>query len=579
MRSSSAMANGTRPFLLLTVLTVCVFGNALFNDFTGDDHAIIVENSFYSSLENVPKLFKKDYTSDPVSIDRGPGQDYGSGSVAYRPALSFTYFLDHALWEKNPFGYHLTSLLLHIANVILAYLLFSCLMPAPAAQLAGMLFAIHPVQTEAVCAIGYRADLLVTFFVLSCMLSWVRYRQKKEPRWAVMALFMYSLALFSKEAALLMPAIILTYDLCLARAKLPSRTDAYRKQAWFLLLAAFYLMVYLKIFPNPALYTKMFLGKDIIGHLISVQRIWEFNIYSMLFPFNVTSVPPLYSPPLSSTIVNSGSMLSFIISAGLLVLAFRYFLQNRTSLLFLLVWFLASYIPISGLIATPNPLGYRFLYLPSIGLVGILAYYLNCSAEWLNRHTDKQYGKHLISFLLIASGMITFFNNQDWRNNYTLATRWIKDYPSFYKSHLVLGREYFRAMRFDKVIPHLEPFWQDFAKLDPWGLYCLAESHYQVGDKRKAFFFFKVLVHKHPSFSEGYFGLGKCALDQSETEQAIALFGAAIDREPKEMYFRYLAARSMRPGDEQETAKAVIRALLERHPSLPAEYRHIFPAP
>ncbi|MFA5088407.1 MAG: hypothetical protein WC552_05170, partial [Candidatus Omnitrophota bacterium] len=113
-----------RKFIILIVLvSLAAFGNSLQNGFVGDDNLLFLKNTFYRSWENFPRLFGKDYISDSNNFDLyiKNESDVGSGSVAYRPVLSATFFVDYALWKEKPFGYHLHNLILHTFNSLLAY--------------------------------------------------------------------------------------------------------------------------------------------------------------------------------------------------------------------------------------------------------------------------------------------------------------------------------------------------------------------------------------------------------------------------------------------------------------------------
>src|SRR5436189_808289 len=97
----------------------------------------------------------------------------------YIPLTWLTFGLDYVLWGMDPFGYHLTSLLLHAANAVLVYLiavrLLAVAMPALsaewlglrfAAMAAALLFSLHPLRVESVARATERRDVLCGFFYL-----------------------------------------------------------------------------------------------------------------------------------------------------------------------------------------------------------------------------------------------------------------------------------------------------------------------------------------------------------------------------------------------------------------------------
>src|ERR1700757_2816653 len=95
------------PFLVV-LLTVLAFFPSLQNGFVDwDDDANFLDNSFYRGLSwnNLRWMFTTVYLSN------------------YRPLTWVTFGFDYILWGMNPFGYHLTSLLLHGVNGLLVYFL------------------------------------------------------------------------------------------------------------------------------------------------------------------------------------------------------------------------------------------------------------------------------------------------------------------------------------------------------------------------------------------------------------------------------------------------------------------------
>src|SRR3989338_6086886 len=202
--------------LLILVISIAIYSNTLKNGFVYDDRFTIVDNIFIKDWKNLPELFSKTYFSR-------------SGEETYRPIVTLTYFLDYSLWGLKPFGYHLTNLFLHSANVVLVYLFALSLFPLNKggqgvvrwiAFLTALLFSIHPVQAEAVNAISFREDLLVVLFLLPALLLFLKVSDPSSMdkiRWwtfYILSLLLYLLALFSKEMAVILPLLLIGYHLC-----------------------------------------------------------------------------------------------------------------------------------------------------------------------------------------------------------------------------------------------------------------------------------------------------------------------------------------------------------------------------
>src|SRR3990167_2871458 len=191
--------------ILLIAVPIIAYTNSLQNTFVYDDVFTITDNYFIRNWGNFPAFFTDDYFKY-------------SGEATFRPVVTLSYFIDYSLWHLNPAGFHLTNILLHAVNVVLVYLLVSAVSRSRTASfLTSILFALHPILTEAVNGISYREDLLTTTFFLSSILlfiqSAIRNPQSKIRNYLYpLSLFSYLLALCSKEVAITLPLIIFLLD-------------------------------------------------------------------------------------------------------------------------------------------------------------------------------------------------------------------------------------------------------------------------------------------------------------------------------------------------------------------------------
>lgn len=152
---------------IICIISLAVLGyyNSLANDFVYDDKSFVVENNHIKDL-NANKLIS--YFTSPATS----ASDIRVTTDMYRPLTVLSYSIDYIFWKLNPFGYHLTSMILHILNGILVYLILSMIIKNNIIALfASLFFIIHPVQTEAVVWVSGRRDVLFTFFFLLAFFS------------------------------------------------------------------------------------------------------------------------------------------------------------------------------------------------------------------------------------------------------------------------------------------------------------------------------------------------------------------------------------------------------------------------
>ena len=160
-------ARATRSLLVVAVLLA--YAPALRNGLVWDDRAHIADN---------PHL--RDVGTAAATYFLRPEGAY------YRPLIFLSFAAEHAVWQANPLGYHLTNLLLHAINTLLLLVLARRAgegirqlldlarrtgVSEHAAALGAAVFALHPMQTEAVAYVAGRTDVLMTTGALaSCVL-------------------------------------------------------------------------------------------------------------------------------------------------------------------------------------------------------------------------------------------------------------------------------------------------------------------------------------------------------------------------------------------------------------------------
>ena len=128
-----------------------------------------------------------------------------------RPLTYFTFWLNYRLGGSGPAGYHLVNLALHLGAVLLAFGVLKRLIDRRAAMIAAAIFAIHPIQAEAVNYVFARATLLMTVLCLASLDAWVRGRH-----WLAVAWFAAALA--AKEECVAFPILLLVLNLAPVRS-------------------------------------------------------------------------------------------------------------------------------------------------------------------------------------------------------------------------------------------------------------------------------------------------------------------------------------------------------------------------
>ncbi len=138
----------------------------------------------------------------------------------YTPLSWMTLALDHVVWGMDPFGYHLTNVLLHGLSAGLFFLVLKRLLPEGAwlpAVLGALLFSVHPLRVESVAWVTERRDVLSMLLFSGSVLAWLRYAADEGRHWFFVALALQALSLAAKAHAITLPVVLLVLDVWLER--------------------------------------------------------------------------------------------------------------------------------------------------------------------------------------------------------------------------------------------------------------------------------------------------------------------------------------------------------------------------
>lgn len=149
----------------------------------------------------------------------------GSSLGHWHPLTWMTLALDRAVWGPGPFGYHLGSVLWHVLNAALFFLLARRLLrPAGrdaraadlGALLAALTWALHPLRVESVAWVSERRDVVSGAFVLGTLLAWTIGAEAGDTpaggRFRRLAFVLGSAAMASKVFTVVLPGILLILD-------------------------------------------------------------------------------------------------------------------------------------------------------------------------------------------------------------------------------------------------------------------------------------------------------------------------------------------------------------------------------
>lgn len=444
-------------FLIFAALVFITFGNALFNGLVYDDHYLIKDNHYIKSFSYLGKVLTSDVAvASPIEKPSG----------YYRPMSMFFLMLMYKVWGLKAFGLHLTTVLIHLFNTFFVFLIIRKISKNVAlAFLTACLFAVHPVHVEAVAPVFNYMGILATFFSLASFLSFIKsYEERKllatleagrqrRPRslmWFALSVFLFFCAVFSKEEAIVLPAVFALYDFYfISDLRWKNFAKHLLRYSWFLLPATAYITARVIFMPKAAAlgFWKLGLGfsvapvKAAAWQIVSTFRIFFDYLGILVLPANLSAYYLLREPwQLSGVKI----FFSIAVVLSLLIAAFYFARKQKVMSFFVFFFFITTFmfsniIPVGGLFAE------RFMYLPSLSFCVILAMGFKGLFDLFSKD-QKARGRllPLIGFVAILGSYIqaSAVRNYVWRNDVILWLDTCKKTPESYRPFQYLGDAY-----------------------------------------------------------------------------------------------------------------------------------------
>ncbi len=549
-----------RLFILCGVV-LTVYMNSLFNGFSGDDQLLFINNSFFHSWSNLRMLFASGYNTNPVDIFNNTG--FFSGSVAYRPVLSLSFFVDWALWKSFAQGYHVQNVLFHVFNVILVFLLgrkiFSGSSRDFKAFWTAIFFGVMPLNSEAVCAIGFRADVLAMFFVLSAMLFYLLHDERsgrfERTLYLAASYASYFLAVFSKESAVVFPVIFLIYDMIFKHPhKVFWKRVEWKRQLGYWAIMAGYVFLYTQVFVNKMLGQVPLLGEGVFGHAIRAVEIFGYYMLRAFLPWTVKILPPVFSFPEEIASVVSPWDLAGIAFLGTVLLILWRALKDRKMVWFGFLWMMIGYAPVSNLLPVVTPIAHRFFYLPALGFSIILVELLKMAGDSLERRHFAQ-TTFVFTIWAVLCAVFTIALNSAWKSNYLNISHMIKDFPKNGRSQLLMGIVYDSFAEPYEAIHCFEKAEQLGFGWDP-RIVMAGENYERIGRAEKALEVYNNSIQEYPDLYFGYLGVGRFLFKEKNYQQALIYLKEGYARSPRFELGGYMIQCYRLLGDEAAAGEA-----------------------
>ncbi|MFT7486513.1 MAG: tetratricopeptide (TPR) repeat protein, partial [Candidatus Paceibacteria bacterium] len=435
--------------LLVLLAALATYWPALNSPFVFDDLQIIVGNDHVHEGD-AGTIFGSGYWD-------GYNELLGEQQALYRPLTVQTYAWNWAAGGEHPAGFRAANIFLHaLTSILVLGLLRKILMSRPGAFVGALLFAVHPIQTEAVTYIAGRADVLAALFFFGAWLvftSMEGLRGGARRSMYAASLGLFGLALLSKEMAATLPAVLMLFDFV---ARLQQRESlsgglGYLRKRWqlyagyFAVLGAF---LALRAAVLGAVMPAAGMIKERANPLAELSLMERFDdamgllgreLALLVYPQPLSVDYSFGAIPVSRELFAAESLPYSLLA--LVALVFAMLLLLRRSHLMLaagLLFFFGTLFPVSNLaFVIGTNMGERVLYLVSFAA----ALTLGAGVRWWLGKSEKAFPLVVLASasLMLFAGWRTLVRNVDYKSGYRLFEAATKAYPAACRAQFNFG--------------------------------------------------------------------------------------------------------------------------------------------
>jgi len=428
------------PVLLLSLVSIVCYFNSIFSGFVFDDVSAIKDNKDLRPNSPLSNILYNDFWGLPMSKEQS--------HKSYRPLTVLSFRLNYLVHGLSPLGYHLVNLLLHLLVTQLYYAVCRHYTSQQVSQIAALLFAVHPVHTEAVAGAVGRAELLSSIFFLLALLSYHKQSGGRVNPRSYLHLLLpglaAGLAMLSKEQGVTVIGLCIVHELCwlqdlhktITRLLLNPKSSPKPKELLqrllpsflpvFILICSLALLLVARLllqgsslpvftkFDNPGSHATALPKALTLTHLLYV------NLGLLFCPSSLCCDWTMGSIPLINSVSDPRNLLTLFTIAAILHLVFATLKTGNPlsrQLVMAIAWLVLPFIPAANLFF---PVGFvvaeRILYLPSMGFSLIVSLGFHRLHNQCNNVRVRNILWAAAGLLLLTHSLKTISRNADWRN-------------------------------------------------------------------------------------------------------------------------------------------------------------------
>jgi len=444
----------------------------------------------------------------------------------WHPLTWLSLMLDYQLYGNSPRGFHMTNLLLHLANVLLVFGVLKWMTGSVwRSAFVAALFALHPLHVESVAWAAERKDVLSTLFWMLTMAAYLRYVKRPSVSWYLLTMLAFTLGLMAKPMLVTLPFVLLLLDYW-PIGRLQWRT-CYRlvlEKVPFLALSAVSSVV-------------TFLVQQSGGAVVKVDRIpldirvpnafvsYLAYILKMIWPSNLAVYYPHRYDRLPTWQV--------VVAAVLLLGISIWIVRSARSHKYLLVgwlWYLGTLVPVIGLVQVGHQaMADRYTYVPLIGLFIIVAWGAGeLVAKWPNLKIAVVTSAGVaVSAIMICTWVYAGY----WRDSFTLFNHVLEATGENSIAHYCLSNAFYEQKQYDKALYHAQQVLRVVTD-NPKVHHHLAQAYFMLDQLDEAILQWKEILRIKSDYPDAYSGLANIYVKKGQIDEAIGCFNEALRLKP-----------------------------------------------
>jgi protein O-mannosyl-transferase len=544
--------------VLVSAITFVAYLSTLSFGFVYDDKPVIQDNFVIRSWSLLAR-----YLAHKIPANLAPP---ASGSF-FRPITLLWLRVNYAIFGPNPAGWHFAMLMGHVLMSYLVFLVVGKLTNnRQTAAIAGILFGLHPVHVENVAWLSSVSDLLVSIFLLASFLAFLNYRDGKR-LWMSASVLLFGLALLSKETAGVFPFLILGFAAMFAHPRTTENSqrvwaalkDGLASAPYFIILVTYLLAR--RMVPSGGGEPLAAIGWKTM--LLTAPSVLWFDLKHLLLPISSSefySMDYVMIPHFANFWLPTLLVTAVLLAAGYCISKLRDPRLGIFSLGFAVLTILPA-LYLRG-IAAGNFVHDRFLYLPSVGIVILIALALERPFV-LETHAAV---KWVVVTMISAAAFIGTLEHQvQWASNFTLYQNAMKYAPENPVVQVNLANEYASQGLYDRALP----MYLTAVERDPrlWlSNYSLGYEYYRTGRFADAEDYLSRAIKINDRDPDQFIYLALAQMKQGKLMQATQNAENAIERAPQASGYHLVLGTILEAGGSRERAIAEYKAEVSFHP-------------